>query len=709
MDSVTYVQRGSEFRVNSQTSGDQLRPEVAALANGGFVVVWNDASGTLGDNSGRSVKAQLYNASGAAVGGEFLVNTQTTGDQDEPSVIGLPDGRFVVTWTDRSGIGDGSFSSVQAQIFDATGTRIGSEFRVNTQTNLDQSAPDIAPWQGNGFVITWTDAAGTNVKGQVFDASGNGVGEFLVNDATGGSQVAPRVAALTNGQYVIAWEDGSGTGGDSNPDSIKAHNFSSKFAFEFLVNTTTSGTQQLPDVTGLTGGGFVVSWQDETSTTGQIWAQVFDASSTKVGPEILVRTPTGVQNDSAITATADGGFVITWSDFSAGLDNPDIKAQAFDAAGTKVGTDFLVNTQTSLIQFTSAIAGLANGGFVVVWADQSGTLGDGSGFSIKAQVYQLQPTTGTPGDDSFTAQPGNNRIDALGGTDTITFDFRLADATVTYLGNQVIINGPSGHSVLTGFERYVFTDGTVDNNDGNALVDDLFYYARNPDVWNAHVDADAHYDAFGWHEWRDPNAFFSTSLYLAVNADVKAAGVNPLAHFDATGWAEGRQPSAAFDVAAFLRANPDIAAAHIDPLAHFLQLGAGEGRQPIALTALTTSNGFDYIYYLAHNPDVAAAHVDPFGHFQQFGWKEGRNPNALFDTQGYLATYTDVAAGGTNPLDHYNQFGWREGRDPSVNFDTTSYLAAYPDVAAAQINPLVHYFQFGMAEGRSTFADGVWG
>src|SRR6188474_1439825 len=108
MDMVTYVQRGSEFRVNSQTSGDQLRPEVAALANGGFVVVWNDASGTLGDNSGRGVKAQLYDASGAAVGGEFLVNTQTTGDQDDPSVTGLPDGRFVVTWTDRSGIGDGS-------------------------------------------------------------------------------------------------------------------------------------------------------------------------------------------------------------------------------------------------------------------------------------------------------------------------------------------------------------------------------------------------------------------------------------------------------------------------------------------------------------------------------------------------------------------------------------------------------------------------
>ena len=62
--------------------------------------------------------------------------------------------------------------------------------------------------------------------------------------------------------------------------------------------------------------------------------------------------------------------------------------------------------------------------------------------------------------------------------------------------------------MLTGFEKFVFTDGTVDNSDGDALVDDLFYYAQNHDVWNAHADADAHYHAFGWQEGRDPNAFF---------------------------------------------------------------------------------------------------------------------------------------------------------------------------------------------------------
>jgi hypothetical protein len=309
--------------------------------------------------------------------------------------------------------------------------------------------------------------------------------------------------------------------------------------------------------------------------------------------------------------------------------------------------------------------------------------------------------TGTAGPDSVTAPPGDALINALTGVDTLTFDFRLTEATVRHEGNMVVIDGPNSHTMVTGAERFVFRDGTVDNNDGNPLVDDLFYYSQYHDVWNAHADADAHYDSFGRHEHRDPNAFFSTGFYLSVSPEARAAGGNPLTHFDATGWQAGRLPSLAFDPAAYL--------AHVDPLRHYLQFGYQEGRLPVAPTRSLDAAGFDFVYYLAHNPDVAVAHIDPLQHFRTFGWKEGRDPNALFDTSGYLAAYADVKAAGIDPLDHYNQFGWQEGRDPSVGFDTTAYLAAYPDVAAAHINPLTHYLQYGVHEGRSAFADGVFG
>jgi serralysin len=346
-----------------------------------------------------------------------------------------------------------------------------------------------------------------------------------------------------------------------------------------------------------------------------------------------------------------------------------------------------------------------------MFTDDHGNTGTGGPLTDTDQVTIHVNTyrEGTDGDDSFDAHPGNEMIVARLGLDSIAFDFALVDATVTYRNNLVIIDGPSSHTVLSGFETYVFTDGTVHNGDSDRLVDDLFYYSRYHDVWNAHTDADTHYHTTGWHEGRDPNAFFDTDLYLALNPDVKKSGLDPLLAFDQFGWREGDIPSTAFDPARYLASYPDVAAANRDPLEHFLRHGAEENRLPHVASAPLAANGFDFAYYLLHNPDVAAAGVDPLQHFETVGWHEGRKPNALFDPEGYLATYTDVAASGINPLDHYHVFGWHEGRDPSVDFDTSAYLAAYPDVAAANRDPLAHYLQFGIHEGRSTFADGVWG
>jgi hypothetical protein len=190
-----------------------------------------------------------------------------------------------------------------------------------------------------------------------------------------------------------------------------------------------------------------------------------------------------------------------------------------------------------------------------------------------------QPIIGTPGDDTFTAAPGAQEYIGLRGVDTMVFDFKLVDAQVTYSGNQIIIDGPNGsHTVMSGIETFVFTDGTVNTRDGSNLIDDLFYYSRNHDVWNAHMDADTHFNLYGWKEGRDPNAWFDTKGYLAHYTDVAAAGVNPLTHYDQYGWHEGRDPSTQFDTKAYLANYPDVVAKGFDPLAHFMTWQSEEGR-----------------------------------------------------------------------------------------------------------------------------------
>ena len=320
------------------------------------------------------------------------------------------------------------------------------------------------------------------------------------------------------------------------------------------------------------------------------------------------------------------------------------------------------------------------------------------------------------GDDILTGGAGPGGATQ---SDTLIFATKLADAQVWQEGNFTIVSGPEGRDAINGFERIQFSDVTIDLADGNRLVDDLFYLARNKDVLAAGQDADAHYAAYGASEGRDPNAFFSTKGYLATYTDVAQAKQNPLTHYDTYGWKEGRDPSAGFDTQFYLARNSDVKAAGIDPLTHYIEYGQAEGRAIFDAVGFTANikGGFDPEFYLLANADVAQAATVAGGdifafasqHYDTYGWKEGRDPNAVFDTKGYLAAYGDVAAAGVNPLNHYDTYGWKEGRDPARDFDTSTYLAVNSDVGQAGIDPMQHFLQYGLLENRSVLNDGTFG
>lgn len=299
--------------------------------------------------------------------------------------------------------------------------------------------------------------------------------------------------------------------------------------------------------------------------------------------EIPVITSNGGGDTASLDVAENTSAVTTVTATDTSGTNP------FQIVGGADAAMFTIDSATGVLSFISApdfeVRADADGNNTYVVQVRATSDGGSDDQTITVNVTDVDDAVsanGLSGDDSFTAPEGDARIDGGGGVDTVRFNFRLVDATVTYVGNQVIIASASSTTVVTGFEKYVFTDGTVDNWDENLLVDDLFYYSHNHDVWNAQADADSHYDIFGWMEGRDPNAFFDTTGYLAAYTDVAAAGVNPLGHYHVFGFEEGRDPSANFDTALYLAANPDVAAAGVDPLAHFLTYGHQEGRLPFS-------------------------------------------------------------------------------------------------------------------------------
>src|SRR5690242_11736953 len=170
-----------EFQVNTYTTGNQYQASVAHDGSGNFVVVWASDTHTGEDKDG--VFGQLYDSGGNAVGGEFHVNTYTTGVQFLPEVSMNPSGNFVVVWTSLGQ--DGDNYGVFGQRFDSAGTPQGGEFQVNTTTTGLQYRPDVAMTDLGTFVVVWSSGqSGTpnyNVFGQRFGSSGTPVcGEFQI-------------------------------------------------------------------------------------------------------------------------------------------------------------------------------------------------------------------------------------------------------------------------------------------------------------------------------------------------------------------------------------------------------------------------------------------------------------------------------------------------------------------------------------------------
>lgn len=249
----TPVRWGHEFLVNTTTASHQCEPAVTGLADGRFVVAWTDASQTDGDTSSWAVRAQVFNADGTASGAEFLVNTTSANAQYAPTIAALSGGGFVVVWTDESrSIGDRSGSAIRAQVFNADGSTLGAEFRVNTSIFQAQLAPAITALTDGRFVVTWVDYSSADgaivpdLKGQVFEADGSASGsEFLVNTNTTGFQREPTITARAGGTFVVAWEDYNPPG-DGSLSGISARVFNSDGSTSgaaFLVNTSTDDYQ----------------------------------------------------------------------------------------------------------------------------------------------------------------------------------------------------------------------------------------------------------------------------------------------------------------------------------------------------------------------------------------------------------------------------------------------------------------------------------
>jgi len=373
---------GSEFRINTYTTGCQFIPDVAADAGGNFVVVWQGSS--PGPNG---IFGQRFAASGAPLGPEFRVNSSTTGIQWSPSVASDSAGNFVVAWASGVYLAH----DILGQRFASDGTPFGPEFRINTYTTSDQFSPALAADPAGNFVVVWTSKGqevasyGLGVFGQRFASSGVPLGpEFRVNTSTTDYQYDPTVASDSTGRFVVAWSSGH-VYTPPMPSDVFGQRYASNgtpLGTEFRINSYTMAQQREAAVAAAPDGEVVVLWSGEQGSGG-VFGQRFAASGDPLGKEFRANTSSGAFAgfEPAVATEDEGNFIVAWSDYAVG---GDIFGQRFASDGTPEGMEFRVNTFQRSQQVDAAVATDPTGNFIVVW-DSYGE--DGSCTGVSGQRY----------------------------------------------------------------------------------------------------------------------------------------------------------------------------------------------------------------------------------------------------------------------------------------------------------------------------------
>lgn len=192
------------------------RPHVTALAGGGYLVAW-DTTDTVLDNSGSGVFARIVGADGTAQGTPFALASTMASNQWDVRVAALAGGGFVASWSHWSSV-ENAWTEIRARVFDATGTTMDDDFRVNQSNLLNQNDGAVTALRDGGFAVVWSDEADILIR--LFNADGTARGDevkaFDHTDPTFpglfGARIAPSVAELADGRLVVTANE-SETGG----------------------------------------------------------------------------------------------------------------------------------------------------------------------------------------------------------------------------------------------------------------------------------------------------------------------------------------------------------------------------------------------------------------------------------------------------------------------------------------------------------------
>jgi len=370
---------GQRFGINSTSTGDII---LSGTASEGEEMAAETS--TIADADGLGVFSHTWLRDGDEISGANA-GTYTLTQVDVGAEIAAR-----VSYEDANGTVETLTSDPTAAVENVNNaptipsfSAVGGEFLIDVIDGYLRPTPAVTALSGGGYMVTWqVDQYGreNGIYGQRYDSAAMVEGDkFQVNKITDDSPGKPSVTGLAGGGVVVTWESQYRDGDSSGIFGQRYDSSGVVDGGEFQINTTTIDNWNYdPSVTALIEGGFVVTWLNTGGNASRsgVHGQIYDANGEVVGGDFLT--------NSSVTALSGGNFVAVWLSATENTDEFEFLGQIYDASGAVVGGEFLNDTTTGETQSGFSVTALRGGGFVVtrLLADQ-----DPSGYKTHGQTY----------------------------------------------------------------------------------------------------------------------------------------------------------------------------------------------------------------------------------------------------------------------------------------------------------------------------------
>ncbi|MDO6966579.1 Ig-like domain-containing protein [Rhizobium alvei] len=374
---ATYSETSAEIAVNTATAGYEATPDLTILSDGSYVLSWR--SNVSGDNE---VHAQIYDANGNAVGNNLVLNNPDY-NFGGGKIVALSDGGFAVYWAEYTA--GYSAQNIYAIYYDGDGNAQTGQIAVSTASGYKNDLQAILLNDGS-LAFSWSNSSSVGYT-QLVNAAGVLVGgENQIASSMNMTNYGSASIALPDGSFVVSYGANDGDGYEIFFQIVDATG--NDVGTPVQVNVYETGRQSDPAVTALANGGFVIVWGGEYDTDAEgIHQRVYDSSGNPLTGEILVAETTVDAESLSVIALTGGGFVTIWTDYvkNAGesASYKDVLMTVYDADGNAVSDQVTVNSWLTGTQDDYNVTTLPDGGFVVTWVSNSSADGEDGGVFLQ--------------------------------------------------------------------------------------------------------------------------------------------------------------------------------------------------------------------------------------------------------------------------------------------------------------------------------------